>query len=97
MISVQEGDAGFFDEEFLVNWTIPFGSGVDQMVDWIDLNVGWLLDAIRWPFRQSLMNHGVDLMGMGAHVSCVHSEADIDQTLDAFVAALAELRRDDVL
>ena len=40
MISIQEGDAGFFDEEFLDNWTIPFGSWVDQMVDWIDLNVG---------------------------------------------------------
>ena len=43
------------------------------------------------------MNHGVDLMGMGGHVSCVHTEADIDETLDAFGAALADLRRNNIL
>ena len=52
---------------------------------------------IVWPFRRALLNHGVDLMGMGALVSCVHSEADIDATLDAFAAALSDLRREEIL
>ena len=52
---------------------------------------------IAWPFRRALLNHGVDLMGMGALVSCVHSEADIDAALDAFAAALSDLRREEIL
>ena len=50
-----------------------------------------------WPFRRSLINHGVDLMGMGALVSCVHTESDIDATIDRFGAALSDLRRDEIL
>ena len=53
--------------------------------------------AVAWPFRRALLNHGVDLMGMGALVSCVHSEADIDATVDRFSAALSDLRRDEIL
>ena len=52
---------------------------------------------VLWPFRQSLLNHGVDLIGMGALVSCVHSEADIDATIEAFADALQDLRRDAIL
>ncbi len=51
---------------------------------------------VAWPFRRALLNHGVDLMGMGALVSCVHSEADIDSTVDRFGAALSDLRRDEI-
>ena len=36
-------------------------------------------------------------MGMGAIVSCVHSEEDIDSTIDRFGAALSDLRRDEIL
>ena len=54
-------------------------------------------DAVRWPFRRSLMNHGIDLMGMGAMVSSVHTEADINQTIDAFSATLSDLRREEIL
>ncbi|MEE9278215.1 MAG: aminotransferase class III-fold pyridoxal phosphate-dependent enzyme, partial [Dehalococcoidia bacterium] len=54
-------------------------------------------DAIRWGLRRSLLTHGVDLMGMGAIVSCVHSETDIDRSVDAFSAALADLRRESIL
>ena len=50
-----------------------------------------------WPFRRALINHGVDLMGMGALVSCVHTESDIDATIDRFGAALSDLRRDEIL
>ncbi len=52
---------------------------------------------VAWPFRRALINHGVDLMGMGALVSCVHSEADIDATIERFGAALSDLRRDEIL
>ena len=52
---------------------------------------------IAWPFRRALLNHGVDLMGMGALVSCVHTEADIDATIDRFADALSDLRRDEIL
>jgi glutamate-1-semialdehyde 2,1-aminomutase len=52
---------------------------------------------VLWPFRRALFNHGVDLMGMGAIVSCVHSEADIDSTIERFGAALSDLRRDEIL
>ena len=53
--------------------------------------------AIEWPFRRSLLLHGVDLIGMGALTSAVHSEADIDTAIDAFAAALADLRRESIL
>ncbi len=53
--------------------------------------------AVLWPFRRAFLNHGVDLIGMIALVSAVHSEADIDQSIDAFAAALSDLRRDEVL
>ncbi len=52
---------------------------------------------IAWPFRRALINHGVDLMGMGALVSCVHTAADIDATVDSFAAALSDLRRAELL
>ena len=53
--------------------------------------------SVLWPFRRALLNRGVDLMGMGAIVSCVHTEADIDSTIDSFGAALSDLRRDEIL
>ncbi|MDE2967136.1 MAG: aminotransferase class III-fold pyridoxal phosphate-dependent enzyme [Chloroflexota bacterium] len=52
---------------------------------------------VAWPFRRAFLNHGVDLMGMGALVSCVHTEADIDSTIERFAAALSDLRRDEIL
>ena len=53
--------------------------------------------AVMWPFRRAMLNHGVDLMGTGALVSCVHGDPEIDATLAAFEAALADLRRDEIL
>ena len=52
---------------------------------------------IAWPFRRALLNHGVDLMGMGALVSCVHTESDIESTVGSFSAALGDLRRAEIL
>jgi glycine betaine/proline transport system permease protein len=53
---LQADDVGIFDATILDQWEIPFGAWVDQMVDWIDANLGWLLDAIRWPFAFLLEN-----------------------------------------
>ena len=49
---------------------------------------------LQWAFRRSLLNHGVDLMGMGLMVSAVHTDADIAATLEAMDATLGELRRE---
>jgi glycine betaine/proline transport system permease protein len=39
------------DNEVLDEFTIPFGSWMEESVNWITLNLEWLLDAIAWPFR----------------------------------------------
>ncbi len=52
---------------------------------------------VAWPFRRALLNHGVDLMGMGALVSCVHTEGDIDATIESFSGAFSDLRREEIL
>ena len=53
--------------------------------------------AVLWPFRQALLNHGVDLIGMGALASAVHSEEDVDEAVGALEAALGDLRRESIL
>ncbi|PZC43693.1 MAG: glutamate-1-semialdehyde 2,1-aminomutase [Chloroflexi bacterium] len=53
--------------------------------------------AIEWPFRRALLSHGVDLMGMGALASAVHSDGDVDQAIEAFSGALGDLRRESIL
>ncbi len=55
-ILAQEENVGLFDNKILDQFEIPIGGWVDQMVDWIDLNMGWLLDIIRWPFAFLLDN-----------------------------------------
>ena len=47
----QSDGPGFFDDEVLNEFTIPFGEWIKQAVNWTVLNLGWLLDAIEWPFR----------------------------------------------
>ncbi len=48
--------------------------------------------------KQGMLNHGVDLMGMtGGLVSAVHSDEDVDRTLQAFEAALDEMRAESLL
>lgn len=50
LLAQQSDDPTFFDEDVLNQFTIPFGEWVKQAVNWIVLNLGWLLDAIEWPF-----------------------------------------------
>ena len=38
------------DNKVLDQWEVPFGEWIGQMVKWVDLNLGWLLDIIKWPF-----------------------------------------------
>jgi glycine betaine/proline transport system permease protein len=44
------------DNAVLDEWTIPFGTWTEQAVDWVTLNLEWLLDAIKWPFEFLLRN-----------------------------------------
>ncbi len=58
---------------------------------------GKLPPRTSWPLVQALkrgmINHGVDLMsGSGAFVSGVHAQRDIDHTVEAFEAAVADLQ-----
>ena len=45
-----EESVSILDTAILDEWRIPFGYWFDQMVDWMDLNAGWVLDTIKWPF-----------------------------------------------
>ena len=51
-----EESVSIFDTAILDEWRIPFGYWFDQMVDWMDLNAGWVLDTIKWPFDFLLDN-----------------------------------------
>ena len=44
--------------------------------------------------KRGMLNHGVDLMGgAGGFTSGVHTDGDIDKTLDAFEATVHDMRR----
>lgn len=43
------------DNNWLDAFRIPFGDWITQTVDWINTELVWLTDAIRWPFK-SLFN-----------------------------------------
>jgi len=48
--------------------------------------------------KRGMLNHGVDLMGgSGGFTSGVHTEADIDHTLEAFEATIAEMQTEGLL
>ena len=47
---------GLTDEEVLDEFLIPFGSWIEETVNWTTLNLGGLLDAIAWPFEFLLEN-----------------------------------------
>lgn len=50
------------------------------------------------PLKQGMLNHGVDLMGStGLLVSGVHSDEDIDRTVEAFGATLGDMRAESLL
>ena len=53
--------------------------------------------GLELPLKQALLNHGVDLMGTGGMVSSVHGEAEIGATIEAFAAAIKDLRAESLL
>ena len=55
------------------------------------------VDELALPLRLSLYNHGVDLMGMGGMVSSAHGDAEIDETIEGFRAAVGDLRAEGLL
>ena len=54
-------------------------------------------DALLRPLKWALFNHGVDLMGAGGMVSSAHGDREIDETIEAFRAAVGELRAEGLL
>lgn len=43
--------ASITDNEVLDQFQIPFGEWMDQAVDWIAVELDWLLSIIKWPFE----------------------------------------------
>ena len=54
-------------------------------------------DGLIRPLRWSLFNHGVDLMGTSGMVSSTHGDDEIDATVEAFRAAVGDLRAEGLL
>ena len=54
-------------------------------------------DALLAPLKWALFNHGVDLMGVGGMLSSAHTDVDVDVTIEAFRAAIGDLRADGLL
>lgn len=50
------------DNEVLDEFTIPFGSWTEEGVNWVTLNLEWLLDAIAWPFEFLISNFVEDFL-----------------------------------
>ena len=52
----QDDGPGILDDAVLDEFNIPFGSWIEEGVNWITLNMGGVLDAIAWPFEFLLEN-----------------------------------------
>ncbi len=50
-VLAQADGPGFFDNNVLDEFEIPFGAWMDQAVDWIDTNLDGALAAFEWPFE----------------------------------------------
>ena len=53
--------------------------------------------ALVQPLKQTLLNHGVDLMGTGGMVSSAHGDAEVADTVEAFAGAIDDLRAEGLL
>ena len=53
---------------------------------------------LAFALKRAMLNYGVDLMsGSGGFTSAVHSDADVDRTVEAFEAALGEMQAEGLL
>jgi glutamate-1-semialdehyde 2,1-aminomutase len=66
---------------------IPYGGALDKLNEVKNPQLGHA-------FRQGMLLHGVDLMGMGGMTTAAHTEADIEQTVAAAAATLDLLREE---
>ncbi len=66
---------------------IPYGGALDKLSE---VKNAQLANA----FRQGMLLHGVDLMGMGGMTTAAHTDADIEQTVAAAAATLDSLREE---
>jgi glutamate-1-semialdehyde 2,1-aminomutase len=64
---------------------IPYGGALDKIS-------GAIAPRLTHAFRQGMLLHGVDMMGMGGITTAAHTEADIEQTVAAVSATLEQLR-----
>ncbi len=48
--SAPDESAPFWDNKVLDSWEIPFGSWMEELINWSIANLGTVLDAIKWPF-----------------------------------------------
>ena len=53
---------GLSETKVLDQFQLPIGHWFDQMVDWMDVNAEWFLDAIKWPFEFLLENFVNDFL-----------------------------------
>ena len=60
----QTSNPGVADNAVLDQWNVTFGAWIDQMVRWIDQNLGGLLTVIEWPFTFLFRNF---VLGSGHH------------------------------
>jgi len=49
-------NASFWTKDWTDQYKVNFGEWADQSVDWIDINLEWLLKIIKWPFDFLLSN-----------------------------------------
>ena len=55
-MTTQDENPGIADNDVLDSFEIPFGSWIEEAVNWTTLNLEWLLDGIAWPFEFLLSN-----------------------------------------
>jgi len=45
---------GWWDEEWLNEWEVPFGRWVEESIDWLNVKGEVVFDVIKWPFENLL-------------------------------------------
>ena len=81
-------------------WHLNLGTGPARPsdVEWdVPGEPAGVAPALVSPLKWALFNHGIDLMGTGGMTSSAHTDADIDATVEAFGAAVADLRAEGLI
>jgi glutamate-1-semialdehyde 2,1-aminomutase len=71
------------------------GDFSNYVVEADQLHAGW--GALETPLRQAMLLNGVDLMRGAGFTSSVHTEADVEQTINAYECAIGRLRESGIL